>query len=254
MDNKLILWKQTGAIGIIQLNRFDKRNALSLELLHQLNLRLQEIYADTSIRVLIIKGDNAIFSSGGDLKSMLNSGGEEAELMCLHVQDVFANIARLKIPVIAQLSGIVYGGGLELAMYCDIRIAANNTELCLPEVFHDLIPGAGGITMLTQIIGNAWAKYYILTGAQIPLSRALQTGLIHELVSIEDIEEYCLNLAKELSQHTPEVLQTIKQLVHENIFSSPAECLQSEAREFRSLLDRFGKQKIERFFSLKKNA
>lgn len=252
MEKELILWQQRNAVGILQLNRPEKRNAISKELLQQLNERLQQIHSDKSIKVLIIKGEREFFSSGGDLNSIMNSEGEEAELMSLNVQNIFANISRLQIPVIAQLSGLVYGGGLEMAMYCDIRIAGSNADLCLPEAHHDLIPGAGGITMLSQIMGLEWARYYLLTGAIIPLERALSFGLIHEQVEIDKLDNRCISLANELANMNPEVLKTIKTLVQENMHSKTPECLLSEAREFRSLLDRFGKEKIMQFFSSKK--
>jgi enoyl-CoA hydratase/carnithine racemase len=247
--NDLVLFEEQNKLGIIRLNRPDKKNALSMELLSDLERIICKLKKSSSIKVIIIKGDSDFFSAGGDFSDMLKSGGEDAESMSIKVQNLFSELALINIPVIAQLSGLVYGGGLELALFCDIRIAADNVKLCMPEVNFDIIPGAGGITMLSKILGKENAVYYLFTGKEIPLNLALNTGLVHEIVSSAKIEKRCLEIASELSQKNIEVLGTIKKLLRMGNNQTIGECFISEAKEFRSLLDRFGKQKIKGFFS-----
>lgn len=246
--NDLVLFEQIDNIGIIRLNRPDKKNALSIELLKELEEIMYKLKDNNSVRVLIIKGESDFFSAGGDFVDMLKSGGEDAELMSIRVQNLFAEFAVFKIPVIAQISGLVYGGGLELAMFCDIRIAADNVKLCMPEINFDIIPGAGGTTMLSKILGKENARYYLFTGKEIPLNLALNSGLIHELIPKSKLDQRCLDIANELSKKNSEVLSTIKKLLLKGDNETIGECFNSEAKEFRSLLDRFGKQKITSFF------
>ncbi|HRW22343.1 MAG TPA: enoyl-CoA hydratase/isomerase family protein [Bacteroidales bacterium] len=246
--NDLILFETQGNIGIISLNRPDKKNALSMELLGQLNDVLINVLENENVKVLIIKAFPDYFSAGGDFKEMLNVNGEEAELMSIKVQSLFSKFALMDIPVIAQLSGIVYGGGLELAMFCDIRIAAENVELCLPEAKYDIIPGAGGINMLARIIGVEHARYFLFTGEIIPQNLALNTGLIHEIVPNNVIDKRCIEIADKLADKNSEVLACIKRLLLNTSYQSVGDCMNTEAAEYRSLLERYGKQKIRAFF------
>lgn len=251
MEYKTISLNNTGNICVLKLNRPEKLNILSQIFFDEFESAIDFIFKDKEIKVLIIAGTDKVFSAGGDLKEMELANRDRAKVMCIRVQKAFASLMSLEIPVIAVLSGIVYGGGLELALHCDIRFCSEKTDFKLPESDLGLIPGAGGISLFSKIFSPADAAYFLMSGEQIPVSTALNKGLVQKVFRQETYFEDSMQFAKELAQKSQNSLAAIKRILIAGYFESTGDCLDSEVEEFSSVLNIDGKNKIRRFFEKK---
>ena len=181
MTYRCIEIEKAGATRILSLSRPEKKNAISFAMLHELDDAFRGIATDKSCNTVIIKGNGGLFSAGGDLKDIADIDESDAPITGIAVQEVFAKISILPQVVIACLDGLVAGGGAELALYCDIRIASSGFRLSLPEIKHGLIPGAGGIGMLSRFIGINNTLYYLASGREMNADTAFRLGLVQEV-------------------------------------------------------------------------
>jgi enoyl-CoA hydratase/carnithine racemase len=251
MDYKTISVSRFENIIVLKLNYPQKLNALSQQLFDEFDHAIETIRLDKDCRVLLIKGTETVFSAGGDLKEIGAADYEKALLLCMRVQKSFGALPNLNIPVIALLDGIVFGGGMELALHCDVRLVAETAMLRLPESDLGLIPGAGGISLLSRYISLGDAAYFLYTGRQIPLDYALEKGLIQKIVKKDELNDYAMEFAKELCLKSPESLSAIKTVLYSGLFGNLNDTMTLEAREFSSVLQRSGKDKIKQFFNSK---
>lgn len=236
---------------ILKLDYEKKLNSLSQLFFDEFDDAIESILKNKDYKVLIIRGTEKVFSAGGDLKEIGSAGYEKALLMSMRVQKSFSALLNLKIPVIAALNGLVFGGGFELALHCDIRFCTNETILKLPESDLGLIPGAGGISIFSRIFSSADAAYYLFSGNQIPVADALSKGFVQKITNTDSIYDEAIKFAIELSKKSPESLTAIKKLLVMNLFEPLDACLEAEAREFSSVLQVSGKEKIKDFFNSK---
>ncbi|MGE0218177.1 enoyl-CoA hydratase/isomerase family protein [Mycolicibacterium sp.] len=168
-----------GGVGRIVLARAGKRNALSTRMLTQLGARLDEVAADPQIRVVTICGDGPVFCAGADTVEFAGTSAEDIRGSWTRLgQRVFAALAELPQTTVAVLSGSSYGGGVELAMHCDFRVAANTIELGMPEVTLGTTPGWSGLSRITQVAGITVARRLALTGRPVGAVEALRLGLV----------------------------------------------------------------------------
>ncbi len=195
-------------VALLKLNRPNAMNALNSKLIEELDHAIEAISADPAIRALVISGEGN-FAAGADIKEMIEMNPEEAKGFAF--TKTFAKIENLMIPTIAAISGFALGGGLELALVCDMRIAGTDAKLGLPEINLGIIPGAGGTQRLPRLIGISRAKELIFKGAIIDSSRALQYGLINEIV--ENPLERALKLAEKLALKPPIAMKTAKKCI-----------------------------------------
>jgi len=240
--------KHNEKIKILELCNFRKLNVLSQKFFDEFNDIIDNLNEDKNIRTLIIKGNEKVFSAGGDLSEIQKAEQNEAYLMCWRVQKSFERLMSLRFPVIAVLDGIVFGGGFELALHCDLRFCTENTILRLPEVDMGLIPGAGGISIFSRFFSNSDAAYYLFSGEQIPVEEALKKGIIQKVLKREEILNFAINFAEEISQKPPESISAIKRILFSNLFKNLDDCMKMEAKEFSSVLEKCGKEKIKQFF------
>lgn len=252
MEYKTILVTKQDDIRILKLNYPQKLNSLSQFFFDEFDSAIEDLFCDKSVKVLIIRGTDDVFSAGGDLKEIGDADYNKALLMCMRVQKSFAALQNLDIPVIAALNGIVFGGGFEMALHCDIRFAGENTVLRLPESDLGLIPGAGGISIFSKYVSQGDAAYYLFTGNQIPLTKALESGFIQKVCSSEEIYNEAIAFARELTLKSRESLSAIKKILVSSQFLPVNELLEMEAREFSSVLQLSGRDKIKSFFESKK--
>ncbi|MEJ5266909.1 MAG: enoyl-CoA hydratase/isomerase family protein [Bacteroidales bacterium] len=237
----------------IKLNNPLKYNKISKLLITELEIVFDHCIDEKDLKAVIIYGDDKVFSAGGDLKEIADADTKEAELLCLRVQSVFRKLHSIPVPVICCLKGIVFGGGLELALHCDVRFADQTTMLKMPETDLGLIPGAGGITLLSKYLGPADTFYYLSTGIEIPLQKAVHKGLLQEIIEDEDVVEYGIDFAKKLAAKPREALTAIKSVLYTALYSGTFAGLEAEIKEFSSVVQLCGKKKIEMFFNDKKN-
>mgnify|MGYP001563872080 FL=1 len=213
--NEHIKLEKKKGIGIIMLNRPEVRNALNRKMLHELGDALTELENDPQIRVIIIAG-NKDFCAGADIKEMHAIKPVEIEAFCRWGHKVFDQLEGMGKPVIAAITGFALGGGCELALACDIRIAGEGAKFGQPEVNLGLIPGFGGTQRLSRLIGVAKAKEMILTGKIIDAKEAESIGLVNRVVKDEELMIAAEEMAQVIAQKAPIAVKMAKTLINEN--------------------------------------
>ena len=182
---KYIQLEPQGDIAILRINRPEALNAMNVDVISELSKMIDILAADDSIKAVVITGaGERSFCAGADISYMVNIDPMQAERYATSAQDVINRIDRLEKPVIAAVNGFALGGGCELAMACDIRIASSNAKIGQPEVTIGIPPGWGGTQRLMRLIGPAKAKELIFTGKMIMADEAYQIGLVNKVISL----------------------------------------------------------------------
>ena len=172
-------------IAILRINRPEALNAMNVDVISELSKMIDILAADDSIKVVVITGaGDRSFCAGADISYMVNIDPIQAERYATSAQDLINRIDRLEKPVIAAINGFALGGGCELAMACDIRIASSNAKIGQPEVTIGIPPGWGGTQRLMRLIGPAKAKELIFTGKMIMADEAYHMGLVNKVISL----------------------------------------------------------------------
>lgn len=213
MEYKTVIYTKQDGIATLQLNRPEVLNAINDELLSELIPIMEDINADDSIRVLVVKGNQTAFAAGADIKSLVDYSPFDAHKYIELVQVCMNKFASLKKPSIASVAGYALGGGCELALACDIRIAAENALFGLPEISIGVIPGGSGTQRLSRLVGEGKAKELILFGTIIDAKRALEYGMVNRVVPLEKLEETTLKFANKLRQMPPIAMHVAKELI-----------------------------------------
>jgi 3-hydroxypropionyl-coenzyme A dehydratase len=183
---KNIQLEPRGDIAIIKINRPEALNAVNIDVIAELSRTVDIVGTDDGIRAVIITGvGERAFCAGADIAYMVNIDPIKAEKYASSAQAVLNKIERLEKPVIAAVNGFALGGGCELALVCDIRIASSNAKIGQPEVTIGIPPGWGGTQRLVRIVGPAKAKELVFTGKMITAEEAAQIGLVNKVVSLE---------------------------------------------------------------------
>jgi 3-hydroxypropionyl-coenzyme A dehydratase len=182
---KYIQLEPLGDIAIIKINRPEALNALNLDVIAELSRTIDIVGVDDGIKVVIITGaGEKSFCAGADIAYMVNIEPMKAERYATSAQSVLNKIEKLEKPVIAAINGFALGGGCELALVCDMRIASRNAKVGQPEVTIGIPPGWGGTQRLTRIVGPAKAKELIFTGKMITAEEAAQVGLVNKVINL----------------------------------------------------------------------
>jgi enoyl-CoA hydratase len=204
-----------GPIATIRLNRPEKLNALTPAMLTAIEAALLEIDADVSIRVVVVTGSGVrAFSAGADIDAWTSLAPLDMWRTWTRMgHRVMDRLEALRQPTIAALNGIAYGGGLELALACDLRIAADHVKVAAPEVGIATVPGWGMTTRLAAIAGPARAKQMILTGSPIDATTAATWGVVSEVVPGTRLEAATADLAARIASQAPVAVQVAKQLI-----------------------------------------
>lgn len=188
-------------------------NALSTALLAELGHRIDAIATRPASRAVVIAGDGQYFSAGADLKEMATLDLSRAPEIARAGQELFGRIAGLPVPVIAAINGLALGGGLELALACDLRIAGESAKLGAPEVNYGLMPAYGGTQRLPRTIGVPKAKELIFTGAMVPAPEALRLGLVNKVVPAGQELRAARDLAHTIGQRAPRAVRAAKRAI-----------------------------------------
>ena len=207
--------ERKNGIGTIVLNRPRVRNALDTETLRLLCTTLNELENDEGVRSLIITGSGD-FSGGADIRELRGKDRKAAEVFSILGHGVFNHIENMGKPVIAAVGGHALGGGCELALACDIRIAGEGAKFGQPEIKLGLIPGFGATQRLVRLVGMGKAKELILTGNIIGAREAESIGLVNSVVKDEELMAKAEETAGMLSEKSPLVLRMAKMLINEN--------------------------------------
>lgn len=213
-----LLFEIKGHIGIITLNRPKALNALNNELLQELSNLLDVIGADKSVQAVIITGSGEkAFVAGADIAEMQSMTAMEGRDFGKTGQAVFNKLESLPQPVIAAINGFALGGGCELAMACDIRIAAEKAKFGQPEVSLGITPGFGGTQRLPRLVGKGRAKELIYTGDIIDAGEAYRIGLVNKVVALEELMNTALVMAEKILSRAPVAVQLSKAAINEGM-------------------------------------
>ena len=184
MNYETLVVSKEGPLGSITLNRPEALNALNWKMVNELIAALSDFEKDESVRCLVLAGSEKAFSAGADIKEMAELTAVQMT-MTGHFFPLWDKMAKYPKPIVAALSGFVLGGGLELAMSCDILIASETTQLGQPEIDIGVIPGGGGTQRLTKAVGKSKAMEMVLTGKRIGAEEAKTLGLVSRVVPKE---------------------------------------------------------------------
>lgn len=211
----VIILSKSDQVATITLNRPQAANALSKDLLDKLRSTLISLRNDRQVRCIIITGSGEkVFCAGADLKERRELAESDIRQAVSLIGQTFSIIELMPQPVIASINGLALGGGLELALACDIRIASTNAAFALPEASLGIIPGAGGTQRLPRLIGIAKSKELIFTGKRIDTSEAEKLGLITKAVLPQELMEETQQLAQSIIRNAPIALAEVKKAIH----------------------------------------
>ena len=237
-------------ISQVVITRPEAMNALNSEFFLEFREYLSNLSSD--IRVMIITGEGKAFVAGADISEMVNMDKEEALAFSNIGQEVFLMLEQLDIPVIAAVNGFALGGGCELAMACDIRLASNKAKFGQPEVSLGLIPGYAGTQRMPRLIGLGNALYYLMTGDYMNAEEALRIGLIQKILEPGDLLDEAYSLAKKIISRGPAAVTKVKKVAREGLGLSLQAGSELEKIEFSSLFGNEGTEGMKAFLEKRK--
>jgi len=234
MEFKNIIYAKEKGIAKITINRPEARNALNTAVRQEVKNALQDIEEDKDIKVAIITGaGDKAFVSGADLRDFkeMNPIAIEEHASSLG-QQLYIDMENLRVPVIAMVNGFCLGGGCELAMACDIRIASENARFGQPEINVGIFPGGGGTQRLPRLVGWGRAKELIYTGRIIDAAEAERIGLVDRVVPQDKFEETVNQLAETIASKSPLIISLVKKTINKGMYSNLAAGLGYEKAMF----------------------
>jgi len=218
MENTLIDLKVAEGIATVTVNRPKSMNALSQEVLEQMEQVIKDVAKNDQVRALIITGaGNKAFVAGADISAMVDMTAQEAREYSIVAHNLYGMIEQLPIPVIAAINGYALGGGCELALVCDIRIAASAAKLGQPEITLGIIPGFGGTQRLSRLVGKGKATELILTGGMIDAETAMSIGLVNAVAPPEKLIDAAVDMAKKIIANGPLAIKYAKEAIHRGL-------------------------------------
>ncbi|SHE39896.1 enoyl-CoA hydratase/isomerase family protein [Thermomonas hydrothermalis] len=233
MTEPLLLTETAAGVRTLRINRPDKLNALNREVIDALDAAFAEAARDPEVRVVVLTGAGPkAFVAGADIAEMHTLTPVQGRDFSLRGSRMMRRIEKLPKPVIAMINGFALGGGLELAMSCHLRIAADSAKVGQPEINLGLIPGFGGSQRLLRLCGRAATLELCLTGAPISAERALQLGIVNRVVPAADLETETMTLAKQLAAAAPLALRGLLDCVNVGGECSLEEGLEYESAQF----------------------
>ena len=213
-DETLLVEKQDGVV-VLTLNRPEVMNSFNFAMLYAFKEQIDAIRFDQDIRVIIVTGSGQkAFCAGADLKERADLNELQVKEFVFTIRNLFTSIEYLNKPVIAAVNGVALGGGAELCLACDIRIAAMNASIGLTETRLAIIPGGGGTQRLPRLIGRGKAKELIFTGRRVDAGEALQIGLVNQICENEDLHDECRKMAAMICETGPIAIEQAKYAIN----------------------------------------
>ncbi len=237
MTDAEVLLTVEGAVATLTLNRPGAMNAMGRRFADDLEQALRDLLATPGIRAVIVTGaGDRAFSVGGDIKERGAMSLDERWSHARRLGRCFDEIEAFPVPMIAAINGYALGGGMELAVACDIRLASDRAEVGLTEVRIGVFPGAGGPVRLTRLVGKGIAKLVLFSGRRFPAGEAARLGLVDVVVPHAELPATARQLADEIAANGPLAIQAVKRLVNACYEADLASCLEL-ARALRRPLD-----------------
>jgi len=232
MNSKNILVEKKEAVAIVKINRPSAMNALNTETLTELEECMHTLGEDAGVKVVVITGEGKAFVAGADIAEMKDMTPEQARKFSGFGQHVFATIENLEKPVIAAINGYALGGGCELALACDFRIASEKAKLGQPEVNLGVTPGFAATQRLPRLIGTGLAKEMLFTADTIDAQTALTYGLVNKVVPMEELMSTVMDIANKIVSKGPIAVKMVKDVVNRGIQTDLATASQYETEAF----------------------
>jgi enoyl-CoA hydratase/carnithine racemase len=231
---ELVRLEVDGGIGTIALDR-PPMNALSRQVQEEIRAAAKEASERADVRAVILYGGPKVFAAGADVKEM--TGWSYAEVVAAggDLQGAFSSVARIPKPTVAAITGYALGGGLELALCCDFRVAGDNAKLGQPEILLGIIPGAGGTQRLPRLVGPARAKDIIFTGRFVDAAEALAIGLVDKVVAPDDVYAAALDMVARYANGPALALRAAKEAIDSGLDGDLASGLEVERLQFTGL-------------------
>ncbi|MEM1578888.1 MAG: enoyl-CoA hydratase-related protein [Archaeoglobaceae archaeon] len=245
-----VIYSVEGKIGIATLNRPEKLNALDTKTRENLKEIVER--AEKEVRVLIITGSGKAFAAGADVNELIQRDPIKAIEATKLGTELFARIEELEIATIAAINGFALGGGLELAMACDIRIASNKAKFGQPEINLGIIPGSGGTQRLPRLVGLGMAKKLVLTGEIIDANEAFRIGLVDEVVEPEKLIDRAKEIANRIAEKSAIAVKLAKRSLNASMNTTLRDGLRLEASLFSILFASDEAKKLMKDFLEKK--
>jgi len=238
MEFEILKLETIESIALVTISRPKAMNALNTGFFNEMDAMIEKIAGMPEIKVMIITGEGKAFVAGADIAEMVDKDQQQGSEFSRLGQNTFRSLEKMEIPVIAAINGFALGGGLELAMGCDFRIASTKAKFGQPEVNLGLIPGYAGTQRLPRLVGLADALYLLMTADMIGAEDALRIGLVQKVVEPEALMEEVMKVAKTISYKGPRAVKLIKSVTRRGMMMDFEQGCELEAMEFGSL---FGK-------------
>ena len=217
MSEPILKTELIDQVAVWTLNRPEVMNAFNFDLLHALKTAVDGARFDPRVRAIIITGAGRAFCAGADLKERATLPPEQVKTFIYTIRNLFTDIEQLPQPVIAGVNGVALGGGTELALAADIRIAADTATMGLTETRLAIIPGAGGTQRLPRLVGKGKAKELIFSGRRIAADEALAIGMVNQVCLAEDLMGVCQSMAAQICEGGPIALAQAKYAINHGL-------------------------------------
>ncbi len=214
MNYENLLVERDAGVAVLTVNRPKALNAMNQATLRELKAAIEELDADPGVQVVVVTGSGEkAFVAGADISEMASFGPQQAEEHARRGQAVVAAFERCRKPVLAAINGYALGGGLELALACDIRIASDNAQMGLPEVSLATIPGFGGTQRLSRVAGLGMALELVMTGRRVKADEALRIGLVNRVVPQAELLAAAKQTARDILANGPYAVRLAKEVI-----------------------------------------
>ena len=230
MSYQEIIYEVKDHIAFITINRPEVFNALKMSTKYEIEDAIGKCAADPEVQGVIITGKGRGFIAGNDISEIrIDAKAEETVAMSMHAHQLFKKFDDLPKPIIAAVNGFAMGGGTELALACDLRVASTKAVFALPEVGLGVAPCYGGTQRLPRLIGTGWAKEMLFTGRRVKADEALRIGLVNRVVEPDELMDSAVELMKSILKNAPIAVRTCKELVNRGMEMSLEDGLQLES-------------------------
>lgn len=254
MEYQILKTEINEGIAVATISRPKAMNALNTRFFQEMDHFVAKVSKMPEVRAMIITGEGKAFVAGADIAEMVDKDGDAGESFSRTGQNTFSSFGKMDIPVIAAVNGFALGGGLELAMGCDFRIASTKAKFGQPEVNLGLIPGYAGTQRLPRQVGMGDALYMLMTADMIDAENALRLRLVQKVVEPEELMETCIKMAKNIATKGPDAIRKVKKVVRLGREMSRNYGEELEAEEFGSLFGEGnqGKEGMQAFLEKRK--
>jgi len=252
MEYKILQPERRGSLLLVTINRPESLNALNTAFFDEMDYLLANEASDSGLTAVVITGAGKAFVAGADIAEMVNKTSAEAEAFSLRGQTTFRSISTTAVPVIAAINGFALGGGLELALACDFRIASSTAKFGQPEVNLGLIPGYAGTQRLPRLVGMGDALMMLLTGEMFTAADALRIGLVQRVTEPDQLMDEVFRIAGVIASKGPDAVKLVKFVTRQGYQVSLAQGSLLEAQSFGQLFGKQGTEGMKAFLEKRK--